>query len=59
MKVILTKDMDDLGYEGDTINVAKGYARNFLIPKGIAIEAIESNIKMMESKQKKIELKSS
>jgi len=57
MKVILTKDVDDLGFEGDTINVAQGYARNYLIPKGIAITAIDSNIKIMESKRKKIELK--
>ena len=39
MKVILKRDMDSLGLEGDTVNVAKGYARNYLIPKGFALEA--------------------
>jgi large subunit ribosomal protein L9 len=49
--------MHDLGLEGDIVDVAKGYARNYLIPKGIAMEASEQNIKLMETKQKKIEVK--
>jgi large subunit ribosomal protein L9 len=49
--------MHDLGLEGDIVEVAKGYARNFLIPKGIALEANEQNIKLMEAKRKKIEAK--
>ncbi|MFC1863129.1 50S ribosomal protein L9 [Thermodesulfobacteriota bacterium] len=57
MKVVITKDMDDLGLEGDIVDVSNGYARNFLIPKGIALEASNQNIKMMESKKKKIEIK--
>ena len=57
MKVVMIKDMDDLGFEGDILNVANGYARNYLIPKGIALEASNKNIKMMESKKKKIEIK--
>ena len=57
MKIILTQDVHELGLEGDTVNVANGYARNYLIPKGIALEANEQNIKLMETKRKKIEAK--
>jgi large subunit ribosomal protein L9 len=39
MKVILRSDMADLGKRGDIIDVADGYARNYLVPKGIAIKA--------------------
>ena len=37
MKVILTKDIESLGNEGDVISVKPGFARNFLLPKGLAI----------------------
>ena len=47
MKVILTTEIDSLGLEGDTVNVAKGYARNYLIPKGFALEATNQNIKLI------------
>ncbi|MBN2061863.1 MAG: 50S ribosomal protein L9 [Deltaproteobacteria bacterium] len=57
MKVILLKDMDDLGLEGDIISVKNGYARNYLIPKDFALEASERNIKLIESKRKKIEIR--
>ena len=57
MKIILLKDMDDLGLEGDIINVKTGYARNYLIPRDFALEANERNIKLIESKRKKIEIR--
>jgi large subunit ribosomal protein L9 len=57
MKIILRQDMDELGLEGETVEVAKGYARNYLIPKGIALIANKSNIKLMEMQKKKIEIK--
>ena len=57
MKVILKQDIHELGLEGDTVDVAKGHARNYLIPKGFALEANEQNIKLMETQRKKIELK--
>ncbi|MBC8461455.1 MAG: 50S ribosomal protein L9 [Deltaproteobacteria bacterium] len=57
MKVILIQDMDALGLEGDIVNVANGYARNYLIPKELALEANEQNIKLMETQSKKIEIK--
>ncbi|OGP96788.1 MAG: 50S ribosomal protein L9 [Deltaproteobacteria bacterium RBG_19FT_COMBO_46_9] len=55
MKVILKTDMDSLGLEGSMVNVAKGYARNYLIPNGFAIEATNQNIKLMEMQKKKID----
>jgi large subunit ribosomal protein L9 len=57
VKIILTQEMHELGLEGDIVDVAKGYARNYLIPKGIALEANEQNIKLLETKRKKIEVK--
>ena len=57
MKIILKEDMDTLGLEGDVVDVAKGYARNYLIPKGMALEANTQNIKLFETQKKKIEVK--
>ena len=55
MKVILRQDMDELGLEGDIVDVTKGYARNYLIPKSIAVEATPQNIKTFQLQNKKIE----
>ena len=49
MKVILTKDVADLGTKGDVVDVADGYARNFLIPKKHAVKASEGALKQAES----------
>ncbi len=57
MKIILTKDMDTLGLAGEIFDVAKGYARNYLIPQGFAAEATEQNIKLLEKQRKNIEIK--
>jgi large subunit ribosomal protein L9 len=57
MKVILTKEVEPLGFEGDIVAVANGYARNYLIPKGFALEATSQNVKFMESQRKKIEIR--
>jgi large subunit ribosomal protein L9 len=54
MKVILLGDLETLGYEGDIADVARGYARNYLIPKGLAVEASEANLKAHEMRRKKI-----
>jgi len=59
MEVILRQDVDGLGLEGDIVNVAKGYARNYLIPKGTALEASPQNIKALELQFKKIEVRRS
>ena len=44
MKVILTKDITALGHLGTVVDVAKGYARNYLIPQGLAMEATKGNL---------------
>lgn len=48
MEVILKQDMPGIGYKYDTVKVKAGYGRNFLIPKGIAILANNSNRKMID-----------
>ncbi|MFN3472104.1 MAG: bL9 family ribosomal protein, partial [Aquificaceae bacterium] len=45
MKVVLIKDLEGYGVFGDVINVKDGFARNYLIPRGIALPATESNLK--------------
>jgi large subunit ribosomal protein L9 len=57
MEIILLKDLDELGLEGDIVKVAKGYARNYLIPRGIAFEATPQNVNSIEQRRKKIELR--
>jgi len=47
MEVILKQDIPNLGYANETINVKPGYARNYLIPKGIAILATGTNKKIL------------
>ncbi len=51
MKVILLKDVKGSGKAGDVINVADGYARNFLIAKGSAIEATQKNLNDLQGKK--------
>jgi len=47
MEVILKQDVPNLGYASEKVNVKPGYARNFLLPQGIAILATESNKKVL------------
>ena len=54
MKIILLQNFESLGFEGDIVEVAKGYARNYLIPKGWAIEANNANLKALEMRKDKI-----
>jgi large subunit ribosomal protein L9 len=61
MRVILTADLKGKGKKGDMINVADGYARNYLIPRGLAMEATEGKlrdlreVKQAEAKRKERE----
>ncbi len=48
MNVILKEDVQSLGKAGDTLKVSDGYARNFLIPRGLALEANMKNMKALE-----------
>lgn len=54
MKIILTKDIEKVGNQGDIKNVADGFFRNFLLPKKLAIPATETNLKIWELKRKQI-----
>ena len=51
MKVILKQDVEKLGKMGDTVRVAHGYGRNYLIPQHIAVEATAGNLKIMEQER--------
>lgn len=55
MKVILREDHEPLGKVGDIVTVKDGFARNFLIPKRIAILATQRNMKVLEEEQKQNE----
>ena len=52
MKVILNNDVDALGLKGDVVEVKAGYARNFLLPKNLAILASKGALKQAEAMQK-------
>lgn len=52
MEVILIKDVDNLGGVNELVTVRPGYARNFLIPQKVAVEASASNKKMLAERQK-------
>jgi len=51
MEVILREDIDNLGSRGEVVKVAPGYARNFLLPKRLAVAATESNKKIVEQER--------
>jgi large subunit ribosomal protein L9 len=51
MKVILLEEVRGTGKAGDVANVSDGYARNMLIPRGLAVEATAQNIKQLEKKK--------
>jgi large subunit ribosomal protein L9 len=55
MKIILRQDYNQLGKIGDVVTVRDGYARNFLIPNGIAITANPKNMKILEEDRKNLD----
>lgn len=57
MKVILLEDVKGLGKKGEVVNASDGYARNFLFPKKLAIEATEGNMKTLKEQKKVQNLK--
>lgn len=57
MKIILAKDVEKLGSAGDLVKVKDGYARNYLIPKGLALVASEKSEKQLEFNRRMIEKK--
>lgn len=52
MEIILNQDVEKLGYKHDLVNVKPGYARNYLIPRGLAVEATPGNKKMLDENLK-------
>ena len=57
MKLILTEDMPNLGAIGDIVKVKNGYARNYLLPRSLAVVANESNEKELEHRQRVLAIK--
>src|SRR6266702_4260113 len=57
MKVILRENIETLGHIGDIVKVAPGYARNYLLPKGLAIEATEKNAKALDHTMRQLAYK--
>ncbi|WP_434565537.1 50S ribosomal protein L9 [Thermoanaerobacterium thermosaccharolyticum] len=57
MKVILQKDVKGIGKAGDIVNVSDGYGRNYLLPRGLAMDATKSNINILNEKKKALEKK--
>ncbi len=55
IKVILRQDLDPLGAAGQIVTVRPGYARNYLLPRGLAYEATSSNIRQLEEEKRRAE----
>ena len=55
MKVILMRDLVHTGRRGEVVNVKPGFARNFLLPNGAALEATPGNMKLFDQQRKKID----
>jgi large subunit ribosomal protein L9 len=54
MHIILKENVSTLGKAGDVVRVSVGYARNYLIPKGLALEATNKNVEVLEREKKTI-----
>ncbi|HVK96751.1 MAG TPA: 50S ribosomal protein L9, partial [Flavisolibacter sp.] len=52
MEIILIQDVDNLGGRNELVKVRNGYARNYLLPQGLAVEASPSNKKQLEERLK-------
>jgi large subunit ribosomal protein L9 len=57
MKVILNENIEHLGHIGDIVKVAPGYARNYLLPKKLAVPATEGNAKALEHAKRQLAYK--
>ena len=56
MQVILMRDVRHTGRRGEIVEVKPGYARNYLVPRGLALKATPGNIKVFEQQKRKIEI---
>ena len=59
MQVILRDDLDNLGKSGEVVNVKPGYARNYLIPRGLAVKATASDVAKVEHEKRLIAARTS
>ncbi len=57
MKLILAEDVKNLGKAGETVEVKNGYARNYLLPKNLALAATPANLKIIEKNKREKQLK--
>ena len=57
MKVILKQDVENVGRKGDVVNVSRGYGRNYLVPKKLALEVTSSNMNMIAIEQQVLKKK--
>ena len=57
MKVLLTQTLERIGIVGDVLDVSDGFARNYLLPKGLAVQPTDGNIKRLEKARKDYEAK--
>ena len=54
MKVIMLKTIEKVGNQGDVVNVKRGYARNYLVPRGFALYATPANLKNLNTIKNKL-----
>src|SRR3977135_678035 len=59
MKIVLREDVDTLGKKGDLLEVADGYARNYLVPRGLAMKATKGVVAQAESMRRSRDAKES
>jgi large subunit ribosomal protein L9 len=59
MKIVLRADVDNLGNKGDIVNVADGYARNYLVPRGLALKASSGSQKQADAMRRNREARDS
>ena len=52
MEIILQEDVESLGHIGDVVKVRDGYARNYLLPRGLAMEANRRNLRVLEHQKR-------
>lgn len=57
MRIVLAENLDNLGRKGDLVEVADGYARNYLVPRGFAVEATKGAMKQAEAVRRTRELR--
>lgn len=57
MEIILIQDVDNLGAKNEVVKVKNGYARNFLLPRQLAVESSPSNLKQLQERLKQVKKK--